>query len=275
MAASFSCRPRLRVLDLARGTAVLAMVLYHLCFDLIHFGFAHALFEGAARDMNHHAGWMSIRALILGSFVLISGYAAGYSTGYGAGLTTGPEAGSPARNTPPAAHSGKRPHPRQLWQLGTAALIVSAGSYMVFPDSWIDFGVIHFFFCTRLLYPYFPSSPKKLALLILAFALLSTFSHPFFDTLPWRWIGLTTHKPFTEDYVPLLPWLAVFLAGLLLASRANPFHVSDLCTRASCNRTCSASKTLEWAGRHSLLIYLIHQPLLWGACMLAASFLRT
>jgi len=74
-----------------------------------------------------------------------------------------------------------------------------------------------------------------------------------------------THKPPTEDYVPLLPWFGVVMLGVFagppmhrLASRLQPY---------------CAVPTVKWlalAGRHSLLIYLLHQPLLLGGLTLYA-----
>jgi uncharacterized membrane protein len=75
-------------------------------------------------------------------------------------------------------------------------------------------------------------------------------------------VGLVTHKPVTEDYVPLLPWLGVLLWGLaagrwLLAHRrvalggALPAALAPLAT----------------LGRWPLTVYMLHQPLLIGALL--------
>ena len=45
--------------------------------------------------------------------------------------------------------------------------------------------------------------------LLLAVLLPQLVQHPFFDTRLTNWIGLVTHKPITEDFVPVLPWLGV------------------------------------------------------------------
>src|SRR5262249_25969255 len=109
-------------IDLARGLTVLAMLGYHFCFDLIHFGYGS--FEGTAREMNHHPGWIALRSLIVGSFVFISGLSLG-------------------RHRQPPYLKGSH-----LIELGLGALTVSIGSYLVFPQTWIDFGVLHFFLVT-------------------------------------------------------------------------------------------------------------------------------
>ncbi len=82
---------------------------------------------------------------------------------------------------------------------------------------------------------------------------------PLFDQ-PWlNWVGLMTHKPATEDYVPLFPWLGVVLLGISvgcwLASRG--FEPLKPLARG-------APTWLTWLGRHSLLVYMVHQPILLG-----------
>jgi uncharacterized membrane protein len=68
-----------------------------------------------------------------------------------------------------------------------------------------------------------------------------------------------THKPPTEDHVPLLPWFGVVLVGVALGAALPRARVAlDRMGRLS-------PRWLGWLGRHSLLIYLVHQPVLIGA----------
>ena len=72
-----------------------------------------------------------------------------------------------------------------------------------------------------------------------------------------------TAKPVTEDYVPLFPWTGVLLIGIaaghwLMRERFGPL--------APLGRVPAA---LRWLGRHSLVVYLVHQPLLIGLLWLA------
>ena len=98
---------------------------------------------------------------------------------------------------------------------------------------------------------------------LVALLLPRLLAHPFFDSRLTNWIGLVTHKPITEDYVPLLPWLGVLWWGLaagqwLLAHRrawlAGPLP--------------RAAAPLATLGRWSLSFYMLHQPLLIGALWL-------
>ena len=84
--------------------------------------------------------------------------------------------------------------------------------------------------------------------------------HGFFDTRWTNWLGLVTHKPVTEDYVPVLPWLGLVLWGLaagqwLLARR--PALLAG--------GVPAALSPLALLGRWPLTVYMLHQPLLIGA----------
>jgi len=230
-------------LDFCRGIIVLLMVSYHLCFDSIYFGYAW--FEGASRNMNDHWGWLSLRAFIVGSFIFISAISASYLS----------------IRTKQASFFQIYKH-RLI--LGLSALCISLTSYLIFPLSWIDFGVLHFFFLTRLLLPWLHPLGSRYQWLLAGLVLaLSFVQHPYFDTIPLRWIGLTTHKPMTEDYVPLIPWLAVFLVGLAIAPTLKDKTYLLPLPICNPNKLDSISSALIWLGQHSLFIYLVHQPLLW------------
>ena len=82
------------------------------------------------------------------------------------------------------------------------------------------------------------------------------YASPIFNP-PWLiWLGLGTEDPSTLDWRPLLPWAGVVLIGLGLTRLAPPIPT----WRAK----AAAGRALAFAGRHSLAIYLIHQPAMIG-----------
>jgi uncharacterized membrane protein len=87
-------------------------------------------------------------------------------------------------------------------------------------------------------------------------------SHPFFDTRATSWIGFNTVKPATEDFVPLFPWLGVVLLGIALG---HGLVRRDFAPVAPLAR---APQALRWRGRHSLVVYMLHQPTLLGVLWL-------
>jgi uncharacterized membrane protein len=75
-----------------------------------------------------------------------------------------------------------------------------------------------------------------------------------------NWTGLVTRLPHTEDYVPVLPWLGVMLAGVLLGTWLLQRH-----PRAASGAIPPALRPLAVLGTWSLSFYMVHQPVLIGA----------
>jgi uncharacterized membrane protein len=143
----------------------------------------------------------------------------------------------------------------------------------MFPRSWISFGVLHgmavMLVALRLLGTRLP--PARIARSPLAFGgvalvaiaawwLPHVVASRFFDTRLTDWVGLVTRLPVTEDYVPVLPWLGMMLAGYLAAS--------VLLVHARAAFTGGAPfvvRPLAVLGRWSLSFYMIHQLVLIGS----------
>jgi uncharacterized membrane protein len=90
-----------------------------------------------------------------------------------------------------------------------------------------------------------------------------TFAHPAFDNRLLGWIGFMTAKPSTEDYVPLFPWTGVLLVGIAAGHALVRTRFAALAPLAK------VPPLLQWLGRHSLAVYLVHQPVMIGALWLA------
>lgn len=235
---------RLDRLDALRGLAMVWMALFHFAFDLNHFGLIEP-----RQNFYRDPLWTVQRTFILSGFLLCAG----------AGLAVALDAGQ-----------GWARFWRRWAQVAGCAVLVSLGSAIMFPKSWIAFGVLHgiavMLIVARLL------APLRVALWPLGAALVVlplVWRHPVFDA-PWlQWIGLVTRKPVTEDWVPLLPWLGVMLWGLaagqaLLARRrgwiAGPVP--------------APLRPLAALGRWSLSFYMLHQPLLIGGLLLYTTMRR-
>jgi uncharacterized membrane protein len=234
-------------LDALRAVAMLWMAAFHLAFDLNHFGLLQP-----RQDFYADPLWTLQRTAIVSLFLLCAGYAQALALqGAAPGL---------------AARLDRR-FWRRWVQVAGCALLVSLGSALMFPRSWISFGVLHgiavMLVVGRLL------SPWRSALWLggaLALALPWLVAHPFFDTRWTNWVGLVTRKPVTEDYVPVLPWLGVMLWGQALGQalqarrRGRPVAVRP------------ATRALAALGRWPLSFYMLHQPVLIGA-IVAGQFL--
>jgi uncharacterized membrane protein len=223
--------------------AIVLMVVYHFCFDLSYFHVLHA-------DLNREPIWIGFRTLIVSSFLTLVGIS----------LTL------LARREPVW-----RPFALRELRIGACALLVSAGSYAMFPSTFIYFGILHFIFVASLIAMAVLRGgvPSLVLLLLGAIAIVAPWQwpSPVFDAAPMQWIGFMTHKPFTEDYVPLFPWIGVVLFGIVagrlyIARRAKTAGASPMAI--AWLEQNPLARGVAWMGRHSLLIYLLHQPILLG-----------
>lgn len=230
---------RFDALDALRGAFLVWMAVFHFCFDLSFLGFW-------PQDFYRDPFWTLQRTAIVSGFLFVAGLSQAVALAQG---------------------QSWRGFWRRWGQIVGCALLVSAGSYLVFPRSYIFFGVLHgiavMLIVARLTgrWPW----PLLLGLAALALALPWVASGPAFDAPAVQWLGLMTHKPITEDYVPLLPWLGVMWLGLLagrwaLARGAWPLSGQGVPSRAAWPR-----KALASLGRWSLSFYMLHQPVLIGA----------
>ena len=229
-------------LDAFRGIAVVAMIAYHFAFDLAHLGFIRA-------DVYNDWRWIACRTAILSAFLFASGMSVALA----------------AAHRESAAHFWGR-----VARIGGAAALVSIGSWFVFGPRFIWFGVLHAIAVMIVLAR--PLLPLRGWLIVAGIPLTAigmAVQHPAFDHPALRWIGLMTSKPLTEDYVPLFPWFGVMLVGAGVTSLI--LRGPRLERRLSAWRPGTGARWLLWMGRPSLLIYLIHQPVMFGALALVAS----
>ena len=227
-------------LDALRGVAIVWMAAFHFMFDLAHLRFI-------AADFYRDPFWTVQRTCIVSLFLFCAGFGQA------------------------VAFEQRQSWPRfwRRWlQLAGCALLVSAGSALVFPQSWISFGVLHGIALMLLVCRATAGWGRWLwPLGLLAIALPSLIAHPFFDTRLTNWVGLVTRKPVTEDYVPLLPWLGVMWWGLAAGRWV------------SVQRPAWLAGALAWPlaplaalGRWSLSFYMLHQPVLLGLLLAWRTF---
>jgi uncharacterized membrane protein len=229
-------------LDAFRGAAIVWMAVFHFCFDLDHFGFLQADFHG-------DRVWTWQRTAIVTGFLLAVG--AGQAVAVAQGQS--------------AARFWRR------WaQVAGCALLVSLGSWWMFPASWISFGVLHGIAVLLVVVRWTTGlGAWRWPLGALAIVLPWLVAHPFFDTRATNWVGLVTRLPVTEDYVPVLPWLGVAWWGAAgtdwLLARRRATLAGPLARPLA---------PLAVLGRWSLSFYMVHQPVLIGLVWAARSIIR-
>ena len=227
---------RLPLIDVLRGVLLLAMASYHFSWDLAN---VRLVGWGVAFDPL----WRAYAAAIAGGFLLLSGISFRLSE---------------RRGLDPIRYGFR------LVRLALAAAAVSLGTYLVFPDAWVFFGILHMMLLASLLAPLLVRLPSALLILLaaVALALPHFWRSPAFDGIGWGFLGLAETPPVSNDLVPLFPWIAPYILGLLigasLASRQG---------KQGAHLLPRGSHWLAWLGRHSLAFYLLHQPLLYGSAI--------
>jgi uncharacterized membrane protein len=159
---------------------------------------------------------------------------------------------------------------RRLAKIALAALCITLVTYYAFPDAYIFFGVLHLIAVAGLLSLPLVWAPFWLVALIAAGALaLPLFDMPvIFDSDALLWMGLGAKIPVTNDWRPLLPWFGVMLIGLLLGRAVRARGLPGVLD--SWRPGGAVGRTLVLGGRHSLLLYLVHQPIFFALVFIAS-----
>jgi len=245
-------RERLHTLDTLRGVCIILMVVYHGFFDIWAFG----LFPGSPVSELTEAAYSSpilsaLQSFFSGLFILISGMSCRLS----------------------------RSNLKRGAKLLAVAVGVTAATALSGTGNIIIFGILHFlsvamlvfWFCDRFFGRLFARVPALvwLALFAGAFALtnaaapiepvtLSVFGARL--ELPLFIFGFYSKGFFSADYFPLFPWLFLFFSGTSLGRRLPEASGASAVWRVRL-------PVVTAAGRHTLWIYLAHQPviiaLLW------------
>lgn len=241
-------RTRLHLLDALRGFLLLNMIAYHGLWNLVNLFGVHLPWYNAAPGYR----WQQF---ICWSFILLSGF---------------------------CWSMGRRPLKRGTLVFGGGA-VVSLVTGLLMPENRILFGILTCIgSCMLLLIPLEKAlkripAPVGAALSFALFFLLRNcgsgalgFESLILCPLPaWlyrndltAYLGFPPASFFSSDYFPLLPWFFLFLTGFYL------FHTG---AKRGWNEKLFAKgqlPLLNFLGKHSLAVYLLHQPILYGLSMI-------
>jgi len=169
---------RLALLDVLRGVAIAAMIVYHFCFDLEFFGLADL-------GVSERWSWIAFARAIPATFIAIAGIS----------LYLAHRKGIVWRNF--------------WWRIGylaAAAMLVTIVSFFADPDAIIWFGILHCIAVSSVLGLAFLDAPLTLVIVSAVLVLIAPlFASPALNA-PWLlWLGLGTEEPPSDDYNPLFP----------------------------------------------------------------------
>lgn len=139
------------------------------------------------------------------------------------------------------------------------SLFISLFSYLYNPDFVIKFGIIHFFAVCMMLYPILKKLNNILLIilgtLIIVLGRITPGLKVSYDYLfPF---GVTSPNFVSSDYYSLIPWLGLFLYGIFFG---NVLYKD----KKSIFKFELQDNIISLAGRHTLLLYVIHQPVIIG-----------
>ena len=225
---------RIVEVDALRGLGIALMVVYHFFFDLEYFGIA---------DINlYDIGWALFQRLIAVIFLGVVGIS----------LTL-----SESRN-----REGYARHAKRALRLGAVALLITAVTWVYPHEGFIVFGIIHFIALASLIGPLFFRFRAWNVLLGVLIIIAGLYTSTLFtDSKYLFWLGIVYQGYQPLDHYPLLPWLGVVLIGIYAGQRFFPDG------KARLKKSSERMDKLAFLGRYSLLLYLLHQPIMAGAML--------
>ena len=216
-----------------RGIAIIMMIAFHFIYDLNSFGFS---------DIPLFTHWAGIAWRCLIVFLFLSAVGISLVIAHSKGIKF-------------------KKFLKRLLYLGIAALFVSAGTYVMFPDGWVYFGILHLIWFSTIIAISFVNLPKTSLLSAALILIGAIFDQPNLSFISYL---LEPYLPFgSVDYYPLFPWLSFVFIGIYLGH--NPYYQKIFIFRLN---------WLEVIGKHALIIYLTHQIVLFSIVSLAYNLLN-
>lgn len=240
---------------MVRGLAVFMMVCYHLAFDLNYFGLVRIDIRSGL--------WFFLARATAALFLLLVGLS--LSLSYNSAKRERLERGEGASLFLKFVRRG-------LW-IFSLGMAVTLATYLLLEDGFIVFGALHLIGVSIILaYPFLNLGRWNIfigVLIILMGAYLQSRSFAFSWLL---WLGLIPEGFYSLDYLPLFPWFGVVLIGIFAGQSLYPGAKRGFCL-PDLSAACGM-RQLSIAGRNSLLIYLLHQPLIIAALLLLSTDLQ-
>ena len=236
-------KTRIAFFDMLRGLAIINMVAYHGIYDWDY------LFYGSAPWFETHSAYLWEQA-ICWTFILLAGAVCEYS-----------------RNL--AKHGGL---------VFACAMVLTVVTACVIPQQIIQFGVLHLLGISMLVTVCLTALIKRMpsflsaAVCFLLFLFLKGIPRGFVgigDIPLWylpdflyqfSWgfvIGFPKEGFWSSDYFPVIPWMFLFGTGMFLWRGLRPRWEKQLLRLPKIS-------FLEKIGQHSLLIYMVHQPIIFA-----------
>ena len=242
-----SGKTRLCAIDAARGAALISMIIYHFCRDLSSFGMLPV-------NMTLSPACIVWQRSICFTFILVSGFCF-------------PMSGRPVKNGIILL----------LW-----GGVITAVTALFFPRDKIVFGILTFMGCAAILTALFGPIFKKIspafglisALVLFAVTYNINKGYILSFPLPTRlyanyitaFFGFPFNGFFSADYFSLLPWYFLYLVGYFAYGIMKNRGLLRILKKPNV-------PVVGFLGRHSLIIYILHQPIIYPSLLLIGRLL--
>jgi uncharacterized membrane protein len=216
---------RIWEIDFLRGFSIIIMIYFHIVFDL-EFIFNYPI--STSTGINYYAGKISL------IFIIVSGISSILSK-----------------------NNALRGIKLFLVSLALSLVTFLTSSIIFHEKSLIIFGILHFLSISILLSVLFFKIKPTFSLLIgIVIIFAGYFISDMHTKIPYLFpIGLTTKDFSSLDYFPLIPWFGYYLIGIYLGRIIYKEKKSIFKFQIKRN-------PINILGKHSLLVYLIHQPII-------------
>jgi len=227
-------------LDLFRGVAIILMIVFHIVYDLYYF-------EVYDFDI-HETVWIYLAVFVFTIFFLLVGIS----------LTLNYSKSIINQKSEKQIFFQNVVRGLKIFCWG---LLITLLTWLVIPEGFVVFGVLHFIGISIMIAHPFLRSAQLNMLLGIVIIVFGLFLRTAYFDFPWLvWLGFRPHNFNTVDYFPLLPYFGMVLIGIALGNilyknYRRMFKFRDISKNPGI-------RFFNFLGRHSLVIYLLHQPIL-------------
>lgn len=225
-------------IDVLRGIAIIMMIIYHGLVDV-------ELVSGIYLPLTT-GFWKNFQTVTAALFLMISGISMVLSTS---------NLKSPNEVTIKLLKRG--------FKIFCFGIIITIVTRIALGNSYIIFGILHLIgLATIIAIPLLRFEYINLVAGITIILIGNYLDHQTFPFSYLLWLGFIPKGFSSFDYFPILPWFGYFLIGIFLGKQffANKDKKYQLLPSNFSN--FSLIRFLSFLGKNSLVIYLLHQPLL-------------
>ena len=226
--------PRYLLIDVVRGLGIIGVVVYHFVWDLRFLQFT-------TTSPGFDLVWLWLARVLQVTFMSLAGVS----------LVL-------------AHHNGIvwRSFWKRLAIIFGAAMLVTAGTFVAFGEGFVYFGILHAIAVFSVMALPFLRAPLWLVVMVALVFMSAPFiyQNEIFNARVLSWIGFWTQQPYTQDLQSIFPGFGYTLAGLAFMRIVLKLNLGEKLEAIKSNGF--TFRALVKAGRWSLIIYMVHQPIM-------------